>query len=106
MTFVANSETALGAGIGKQTSPAAVLVLDAISKILPDSPYLTDLQIEGDRLQAAGFIKDAPILIRMIEQLPQFNRTIFHAPTTREANASGERFHIGALINVYFGEGS
>jgi general secretion pathway protein L len=90
----------------KQTTPAAVLVLDAISKILPDSTYVTDLHIEGDRLQVAGLTKDAPILIRLIEQSPQFSRATFYAPTTRETNESGERFHIEAHINAYFESGS
>jgi len=90
----------------KQTTPAAVLVLDAISKILPDSTYVTELHIEGDRLQVAGLTRDSPMLIRLIEQSPQFSRATFYAPTTREANEPGERFHIEAHINAYFGGGS
>jgi general secretion pathway protein L len=90
----------------KQTTPAAVLVLDAISKILPDTTYVTDLRVEGDRLQVAGLTKDAPMLIRLIEQSPQFSRATFYAPTTREASEPGERFHIEAHINAYFGGGS
>jgi general secretion pathway protein L len=90
----------------KQTTPAAVLVLDAISKIMPDTTYVTDLRVEGDRLQVAGLTKDAPMLIRLIEQSPQFSRATFFAPTTREASEPGERFHIEAHINAYFGGGS
>ena len=90
----------------KQTTPAAVLALEAISKILPDNTYVTELHIEGDRLQVAGLTKDAPMLIRLIEQSPQFSRATFYAPTTREASEAGERFHIEAHINAYFGGGS
>ena len=90
----------------KQTTPAAVLALEAISKILPDTTYVTDLRVEGDRLQVAGLTKDAPMLIRLIEQSPQFSRATFYAPTTREASEAGERFHIEAHINAYFGGGS
>jgi general secretion pathway protein L len=90
----------------KQSTPAAVLVLDAISKILPDTTYVTDLRVEGDRMQVAGLTKDAPMLIRLIEQSPQFSRATFYAPTTREASEPGERFHIEAHINAYFGGGS
>ena len=90
----------------KQSTPAAVLALDAISKILPDTTYVTDLRVEGDRMQVAGLTKDAPMLIRLIEQSPQFSRATFYAPTTREASESGERFHIEAHINAYFGGGS
>jgi general secretion pathway protein L len=87
----------------KKTTPAAVLALEAISKALPDTTYVTDLHIEGDRLQLSGLTKDAPMLIRLIEQSPQFSRATFYAPTTREANEPGERFHIEAHINAYFG---
>ena len=90
----------------KQTTPAAVLVLNAISKILPDTTYVTDLRVEGDRMQVAGLTQDAPMLIRLIEQSPQFSRATFYAPTTREASEPGERFHIEAHINAYFGSGS
>ena len=90
----------------KHTTPAAVLALDAISKTLPDTTYVTELHIEGDRLQVAGLTKDAPMLIRLIEQSPQFSRATFYAPTTREASEAGERFHIEAHINAYFGGGS
>jgi len=90
----------------KQTTPAAVLALDAISKALPDSTYVTELHIEGDRLQVAGLTKDAPMLIRLIELSPQFSRATFYAPTTREEREAGERFHIEAHIKAYFGGGS
>jgi len=90
----------------KQTTPAAVLVLNAISKILPDTTYVTDLRVEGDRMQVAGLTQDAPMLIRLIEQSPQFSRATFFAPTTREPSEPGERFHIEAHINAYFGGGS
>jgi general secretion pathway protein L len=90
----------------KQTTPATVIVLEGLSKILPDGTYVTDMQVEGDRLQISGLTQDAPALIRLIEQSPQFSRATFFAPTTRAANEPGERFHIEAHINTWFGEGT
>jgi general secretion pathway protein L len=90
----------------KQSSPSSVIVLEAISRVLPDTTYVTELHVEGDKMQVVGLTQDAPSLIKLIEQSPQFTRAIFFAPTTRSQNDPGERFHIEAHITPYLGSGS
>jgi general secretion pathway protein L len=90
----------------KQTQPSSVMVLEAMSRVLPDSTYVTELRIEGDKVQVVGLTQDAPSLIKLMEQSPQFTRATFFAPTTRGQNEPGERFHIEAHITPYFGSGS
>ena len=90
----------------KQASPSSVMVLESISRVLPDTTYATELRVEGDKMQVVGLTQDAPSLIRLIEQSPQFTRATFFAPTTRGQNDPGERFHIEAHITPYFGSGS
>lgn len=99
------------AGLGllakrKQTTPSSVMVLEALSRALPDTTYVTEFRIEGDKVQLVGMTQDAASLIRLIEQSPQFTRATFFAPTTHAANEAGERFHIEAHITAYFGSGS
>ena len=82
----------------KHETPASVIVLDALSRALPDNTYVTELHLAGNKLQIAGITRDAPALIPLIEQSPHFARATFYAPTTRSPSDPGERFHIEARI--------
>ncbi|MFG1306098.1 PilN domain-containing protein [Xanthobacter autotrophicus] len=82
----------------KREVPAGVLVLEALSQVLPDDTHVTELQMEGDRVEVAGVSREAAALIRLLEQSHQFAEATFVAPTTRAAGEAGERFHISARI--------
>jgi general secretion pathway protein L len=82
----------------KYETPASVIVLDALSQVLPDHTYVTELHLAGAKLQIAGITRDAPSLIPLIEQSQHFTRATFYAPTTRSPSDPGERFHIETRV--------
>jgi general secretion pathway protein L len=90
----------------KHATPSSVFVLEALSALLPDNTYVTELRIDGEKLQIVGVTTDAPSLIKLIEQSPHFAQATFFAPTTRSPGTTGERFHIESRINPVFTFGS
>jgi general secretion pathway protein L len=82
----------------KHEALSSVIVLEALSRIFPDHTYVTELRIVGDKMQVVGITRDAPSLIRLIEQSSYFTRATFFAPTTRSPSQPGESFHIEAQI--------
>jgi general secretion pathway protein L len=86
----------------RHETPASVIVLEVLSQIFPDHTYVTELRIQGDKMQVVGVTRDAPSLIRLIEQSQHFTRATFFAPTTRSPSEPGEHFHIEARIEPVF----
>lgn len=86
----------------KREGAPAVLVLEALSDVLPDHTYVTEMHLDGMKVQVMGLSQDPPSLIRLMEQSRRFTRATFVAPTTRAAEEAGERFHIEAEIRPPF----
>ncbi|MBR0938007.1 PilN domain-containing protein [Bradyrhizobium jicamae] len=82
----------------KHETPSSVIVLETLSRVLPDHTYVTELHLAGDKLQISGITGDAPSLIPLIERSQHFTRATFYAPTTRARSDPGERFHIEAHV--------
>jgi len=82
----------------KHETASSVIMLEALSQLLPDHTYVTELHLAGNKLQISGITRDAPSLIALMEQSRHFTRATFYAPTTRAPSDPGERFHIETRV--------
>jgi general secretion pathway protein L len=85
----------------KETSPAAVVVVEALSRSLPDTSYLTELNLEGEALRIVGLADDAPSLIAPLETSGHLTDVRFFAPTTRASDGKRFVFHIEARVEPH-----
>jgi general secretion pathway protein L len=85
----------------KRENPSAVVVLEALSRAIPDEAWLTELRLKGDKVEIAGLATDAALLVKHIEQSPHFSRATFTAPTTR-SDEDRESFRIEAHVAPLF----
>ncbi len=82
----------------KRDNPPAVVILEALSRALPDDSYLTQLRISGARVEIDGVSRSASSLVALLEQTEPFQRAQFSAPTTPATAEGAEEFHIAADI--------
>jgi general secretion pathway protein L len=83
----------------KHDAPSSVVILEKLSRILPDHTYVTEFQVDGNKVKLVGVTRDAPSLIALLEQ-SGFARASFFAPTTRSPAEPGEHFNIEALVQL------
>lgn len=78
----------------KSEEPSVIVLIEALSRALPDTAYLTELEIHGRDTRIAGKSDDPTGLIPVLEATPQFERVQFSAPTTREEGETQGTFSI------------
>lgn len=82
----------------RRSVPAVSIVLESVSRLLPDDVWLTDLSIADTALRAGGSATDASALIGVLEGSGRFADTRFLAPSTRDRETGRDRFSVGARI--------
>lgn len=78
--------------------PPKVQVIEALARALPDSTFLSRLQIKDDQVNLHGSSGAASELIAILEELSLLDGVRFASPVTRDAANGGERFHIVARL--------
>ncbi|MBO0763983.1 MAG: PilN domain-containing protein [Hyphomicrobiaceae bacterium] len=82
----------------RESSPSAMIVLEALSRVLPDQAYLTELRLDKDSLRISGLAHDVPSLVAPLEQSGHLANVRFFAPTTLGPDGQHFRFHIEARV--------
>jgi len=83
----------------KHDAASSVLILETLSRVLPDHTYVTEFQVEGNKVKLVGMTRDAPSLIGLLEKAG-FARASFFAPTTRSPSQPSEQFNIEAVVQL------
>jgi general secretion pathway protein L len=86
------------AWFSKETSISSVILIEALSRALPDSAYLTEIRLENATLRMTGLADDAPGLLAPLEQSGHLTGVHFFAPTTRGPGGKSFRFSIEAHV--------
>ena len=85
----------------KQIAPAGMMVLETLSRALPDTAYVTELSLQKAMVRIVGLASDAPSLIAPLEHFGQFADVRFFAPSTRGPDGRLYWFHIEARIDPH-----
>jgi general secretion pathway protein L len=82
----------------KQASPSITETLNELTRVLPDSTYLVQLEVREAELQFAGFSGATSELFPLIGRSPILAEPKFRSAVTMDQAAGRERFEIGAKI--------
>lgn len=84
----------------KRDAVPLVSILEEMSRVIPDSTWLTDIQVDGGKVLFSGFSKSAAALIPRLEASELFSAPTFRSPVVRVANQQGERFSISMDVEA------
>ena len=80
--------------------PAAIAILDEVTRLLPDSVHLTFFGLNGEELVLKGQGSGVPELIGILESSPVFNAANFAAATELDQNSKADSFSLSATIET------
>jgi general secretion pathway protein L len=82
----------------KETSVSSAILMEALSRALPDAAYLNEIRLEKESLRIMGLADDAPALLAPLERSDHLTDVHFFAPTARGPDGKLFRFSIEAHV--------
>ncbi len=78
----------------KQDGAGIVEALAELTRTLPDTAWVTDVQIKREEIAIAGFAASAPELIGLIDRSNLFEAVAFASPVVRAPRENADRYNI------------
>ncbi|MBV8652784.1 MAG: PilN domain-containing protein, partial [Alphaproteobacteria bacterium] len=82
----------------KRSAPVISEILDALTRLLPDDTWLTQLRVRGDEIEITGLSLSASSVIGLIDRSPDFANPSFRSPVMQDPRTSHEQFNIAAQL--------
>jgi general secretion pathway protein L len=67
----------------QRATPSPTVVMEVLSRLLPDSVWLDAVTLDGREVTLSGYAEDAAQVLPIIESSPHFKEAQFRAPSTR-----------------------
>ncbi len=87
----------------KLATPTKSMILNDVTKVLPDDTWLYQLRVNENRLEISGYAPNSSSLIQLFEDAPGFAEPKFRAPVTQDPKLGVDRFSLELKIR---GDGS
>jgi general secretion pathway protein L len=85
----------------KEMSTSSVILMEALSRALPDSAYVTEIRLEKENLRIVGLADDVPGLLAPLEKSKHMTDVRFFAPMARGPDGKRFRFSIEARVQPH-----
>jgi general secretion pathway protein L len=82
----------------KNTSISSVILIEALSRALPEQAYVNEIRLEKDSVRIMGLAEDVPALLAPLERSKHMTDVHFIAPTARGPDGKLFRFAIEARV--------
>jgi general secretion pathway protein L len=76
----------------KSSQPAAVEILNELTRLLADDVVLNDLKLDADAIDFSGLAKSSAAVVPVLERSAMFKDVLLTSPVTFDANTGKERF--------------
>jgi general secretion pathway protein L len=82
----------------------SLVILEEVSRLLPDSDWLSEFRLEGDKLDISGLARSGAALPQLFAQSAIFTDAALTAPLTFDPQENKERFSLRARVKLPSGQ--